>query len=135
MESLTFTVRRPRRAPATFAAPDLTLFCRLDELGLEAAGQRLDPDCAVLECRVPERDPWCRKCGAEGVPRDTVARRLAHDPFGHRPTTRLGGDPWFAPASPAVPDNDRVETLNCALSAGVEPVEVQLPVGRTAHAT
>lgn len=29
------------------------------------------------------------KCGAEGVPRDTVTRRLAHEPFGWRPTTLL----------------------------------------------
>ncbi len=26
---------------ATFARPDLTTFCRLDELGLEVTGQRL----------------------------------------------------------------------------------------------
>ena len=37
---------------AIFAAPDLTTFCRLDELGLEALGQRLEPDRAVLSCRV-----------------------------------------------------------------------------------
>ena len=71
---------------ATFAAPCLTTFCRLDELGLEAVGQHLDADRAVIECRVVDDDPWCRKCGAEGVPRDTVVRRLAHEPFGHRPT-------------------------------------------------
>ena len=74
---------------ATFATPDLTAFCRLDELGLEAVGQLLEPDRAVLECRLVETDPWCRKCGAEGVLRDTVTRRLAHEPFGHRPTTLL----------------------------------------------
>ena len=74
---------------ATFAAPDLTTFCRLDELGLEVIGQHLAPDRAVLECRVVEPDPWCRKCGAEGVARDTVIRRLAHEPFGHRPTTLM----------------------------------------------
>ena len=74
---------------ATFAAPDLTTFCRLDELGLEAVGQHLEPDRAVLECRVVDDDPWCRKCGAEGVARDTVTRPLAHEPFGHRPTTLL----------------------------------------------
>ena len=73
----------------TFATPDLTTFCRLDELGLEAVGQLLEPDRAVLECRVVDDDPWCRKCGAEGVPRDTVTRPLAHEPFGHRPTTLL----------------------------------------------
>ena len=74
---------------ATFAAPCLTTFCRLDELGLEAVGQHLDADRAVIECRVVDDDPWCRKCGAEGVPRDTVVRRLAHEPFGHRPTVLL----------------------------------------------
>jgi transposase len=71
---------------ATFAAPCLTTFCRLDGLGLEAVGQHLGADRAVIECRVVDDDPWCRKCGAEGVPRDTVVRRLAHEPFGHRPT-------------------------------------------------
>ncbi|MGO3251451.1 MAG: ISL3 family transposase, partial [Microbacterium gubbeenense] len=74
---------------ATFATPDLTTFCRLDELGLQAVGQRLESDRAVIECRVVDADPWCRGCGAEGVPRDTVTRRLAHEPFGHRPTTLL----------------------------------------------
>lgn len=74
---------------ATFAAPCLTTFCRLDELGLEAVGQHLVADRAVIECRVVEDDPWCRKCGVQGVPRDTVVRRLAHEPFGHRPTILL----------------------------------------------
>ena len=74
---------------ATFTAPDLTTFCRLEELGLEAVGQHLQPGRAVIECRVVEPDQWCRKCGCEGIPRDTVARRLAHEPFGHRPTTLL----------------------------------------------
>ena len=72
---------------ATFARPDLTTFARLDELGLEVVGQRLEPDRAVLACRVVEPDQWCRRCGCEGVPRDTVKRRLAHEPLGWRPTT------------------------------------------------
>jgi len=76
---------------AGFACPDLTTFCRLDELGLEVTGQRLDPDRAVLACRVTDPDDgsagWCRRCGCEGVPRDTVTRRLAHEPLGWRPTT------------------------------------------------
>ncbi|OMH22909.1 hypothetical protein BKD30_15380, partial [Tersicoccus phoenicis] len=50
-----------------FVRPDLTTFCRLDELGLEAVGQRVEPDRAVIQCRVLEPDPWCRECGAEGV--------------------------------------------------------------------
>ncbi|MYM20467.1 ISL3 family transposase [Brevibacterium sp. 5221] len=71
----------------TLARPDLTTFCRLDELGLVATGQRLEPERAVIECRLAEPDPWCRSCGAEATPRGTIARRLAHEPFGHRPTT------------------------------------------------
>jgi transposase len=72
---------------ATFVRPDLTTFCRLDELGLEVTGQRLEAGRAVLACRVVEPDRWCRRCGCEGVPRDTVVRRLAHEPLGWRPTT------------------------------------------------
>ncbi len=72
---------------ATFDCPDLTTFCRVDELGLEVVGQRLEPDRAVLACRVVEPDEWCRRCGCEGAPRDTVVRRLAHEPLGWRPTT------------------------------------------------
>jgi len=72
---------------ATFACPDLTTFARLDELGLEVVGQRLEPDRAVLACRVVDPDQWCRRCGCEGAPRDTVTRRLAHEPLGWRPTT------------------------------------------------
>nr|WP_194720363.1 ISL3 family transposase [Cellulosimicrobium arenosum] len=76
---------------ATFHSPDLTTFCCLDELGLVVVGQRLEPDRAALECRVVARvdDAFCRGCGAEGVLRDTVTRRLAHEPFGWRPTTLL----------------------------------------------
>ena len=72
---------------ATFARPDLTRFCRLDELGLAVTGQRVKPDRAVLACRVVEPDQWCRRCRCEGVPRDTVTRELAHEPLGWRPTT------------------------------------------------
>jgi transposase len=76
-------------AVAGFARPDLTTFCGLDELGLVVTGQRLEPDRAVLACRVLEPDQWCRRCGCEGVPRDSVVRQLAHEPFGWRPTTLL----------------------------------------------
>ncbi|MCC2594716.1 ISL3 family transposase [Tessaracoccus sp. OS52] len=73
-------------AGAGYDCPDLTTFCRLDELGLEAVGQRLEPDRAVLACRVVEPDKWCRRCGCEGTARGTVKRRLAHEPLGWRPT-------------------------------------------------
>ncbi len=74
---------------ATFAPPELGAFCRLDELGLQVVGQRLEPDRAVLACQVVEPDEWCRRCGCRGVPRDTVTRRLAHEPLGWRPTILL----------------------------------------------
>ena len=71
----------------TFASPDLSTFCRLDELGLAVVGQRVGADRAVLACRVVEPDDWCRQCGCQGIARVTVVRRLAHEPFGWRPTT------------------------------------------------
>ena len=74
---------------ATFACPDLTTFARLDELGLTVVGQHLEPTRAVLACRVVEPDSWCRRCGCEGSPRDSVTRRLAHEPLGWRPTVLL----------------------------------------------
>ena len=82
---------------ATFGCPDLTTFCRLDELGLVVVGPRLEPDRAVLACRVLEADVgtegWCRRCGCAGRLRDTVTRELAHEPVGWRPTTLLVDDP------------------------------------------
>jgi len=48
---------------AGFGRPDLTMFCRLDELGLVVTGQRLEHDRAVLACRVVEADDWCHRCG------------------------------------------------------------------------
>ncbi len=76
---------------ATFDAPDLTTFARLDEFGLVVVGQRLEPDRVVLACRVVARDDdaFCRGCGAVGTPRGTVSRHLAHEPFGWRPVTLL----------------------------------------------
>lgn len=71
---------------ATFTAPDLTTFCRLDELGLEALGQHVTARRAVIACRVVAPDDWCRECGCRGVVRDTVTRELAHEPLGWRPT-------------------------------------------------
>jgi transposase len=74
---------------ATFACPDLTMFCRLDELGLEVVGQQVLAERTVLACRVVEADAWCARCGELGSARDTVTRRLAHEPFGWRPTMLL----------------------------------------------
>lgn len=75
---------------ATFAIPDLTVFCGLDELGLVAIGQRLDPDRVVIERRVAEPERWCRGCGCQALSRGGMEiRMLAHEPFGHRLTTLL----------------------------------------------
>jgi Transposase IS116/IS110/IS902 family len=67
----------------TFTSPDLTTFCRLEELGLEAVGQRLDSDRAVLACRVVAPDQWCRRCGCGGAGAGRRGRRRHRRP-GHR---------------------------------------------------
>ena len=73
-------------ANTIFDRPDLSVFTRLDDLGLEVTGQRMLPDHAVLACRITGEDRWCRRCGCQGISRDTVVRRLAHEPCGWRPT-------------------------------------------------
>lgn len=71
---------------STFTAPDLTTFAGLNQLGLTAIGQHLSTAKAEILCHVTTPDPWCRICGGTAVPRDIVTRRLAHQPFGWRPT-------------------------------------------------
>ena len=47
---------------------------------------------AIPACHVVDADPgdrWCRRCGYQGVVRDSVVRRLVHEPFGWRPTTLM----------------------------------------------
>ena len=70
----------------TFDRPDLSAFTRLYDLGLEVTGQCIEADHAVLACRITGADRWCRRCGCQGICRDTVVRRLAHEPYGWRPT-------------------------------------------------
>ena len=70
----------------TFDRPDLSAFTGLDDLGLEVTGQHIEPDHAVLACRITGEDRWCRRCGCQGESRDTVIRRPAHVPCGWRPT-------------------------------------------------
>ena len=88
MEVLTPPHRKTSWGDSTFATPDLTTFARLDALGLQVTGQFLEPDRAVLACRVLDRDPTCGRCSQQGL-RDSTTRRLAHEPLGWRPTILL----------------------------------------------
>lgn len=73
----------------TFSTPDLTTFCHLDTLDLDCVGQHITDRESVLLCVPTNDDDWCHRCGGHGTPRDTLTRRLAHEPFGHRPTTLM----------------------------------------------
>jgi transposase len=128
---------------ATFTRPDLTAFCRLDELGMEVLGQHLAPDRAVLACRLVEADQWCGRCGCQGSARDTVTRRLAHEPLGWRPTTLLVtvrryrcadcGHVWRQDTSRAA--EPRAKLSRAALRWALEALVVQhLTVARIAEA-
>lgn len=50
-----------------------------------------------------EPDDWCRECGCQAMARDAVVWRLAHEPFGWRPTPAAS----WRPA-----DSDHGYTLN-----------------------
>lgn len=66
--------------------PCLDRFCRLDRLGLSVTAQRVEPDHTVLRCRPTTPPSPCPGCGGPGVRHDAVLRRLAHVPFGWKPT-------------------------------------------------
>ena len=71
---------------AGFACSDLTTFCRLDELGLEVTGQRLEEGRACWPAGWWSRTSGVIAAAAKASRRYTVQRRLAHEPFGWRPT-------------------------------------------------
>lgn len=73
----------------TFSTPDLSSFCELNKLGLVATGQHLDKKRAFIKCRFNKQPEPCSKCGDFGLSRGSIERRLAHMPYGHRPTTLL----------------------------------------------
>ena len=66
--------------------PCLDTFCRLDRLGLSVTAQRVEPDHTVLRCRPTTPPSPCPGCAGPGVRHDAVLRRLAHVPFGWKPT-------------------------------------------------
>ena len=72
---------------ATFSAPDMTIYCGLEELGLVAVGMCCQGGGFVLKCRVANPVRLCPGCGCPGYSLGSRTRRLAHEPQGHQPTT------------------------------------------------
>ena len=72
---------------ATFSAPDMTIYCGLEELGLVAVGMRCQGGGFVLKCRAASPARLCPGCGRPGYSLGSRTRRLAHEPRGHQPTT------------------------------------------------
>lgn len=113
----------------TFYTSGLSSFCELNQLGLIATGQHLDKKHATIECRFTKAPEPCPKCGALGLSRGTVERRLAHLPYGHRPTTLLlrirrwkcsnCNSFWQENSSSAAPSRSRLSygAIHWALSA------------------
>ena len=64
----------------------LDSFCRLDRLGLTVTGQLVEPDHTVLTCIPTTPAVSCAGCDGPGARYDTVVRRLAHVPYGWKPT-------------------------------------------------
>ncbi len=97
----------------------------------------------MLACRVTDSDRWCRRCGCEGVLRDTVTRMLAHEPFGWRPITRSSrpaatGAPGAGTSgdrTSAVAADPRAELTRGGLSWALSAIVCQyLTVARVAEA-
>lgn len=127
----------------TFVQPDVATFAGIDGLGLVVTGQHISPSQAVLACRIARPDDWCDRCGCQGVARGTVTRRLAHEPFGWRPTVlivtlrryRCGGcgHVWRQDMSQAA--DSRMKLSKSAQRWALEAVVLaHLPVLRVAEA-
>ena len=67
---------------ATFSAPDMTIYCGLEELGLVAVGMCCQGGGFVLKCRVANPVRLCPGCGCPGYSLGSRTRRLAHEPRG-----------------------------------------------------
>lgn len=128
---------------ATFATPDLSRFTGLDGFGLRAIGQRIEHDRAVIACRVGADVDWCRRCGCQGSPRDTVVRKLTREPFGWRPTIlhvvvrrfRCSGSRHVWRQDTAAAAAPRAKLTKTALRWALEALVVQkLTVARVADA-
>ena len=67
-------------------ALSLDLFCRLDRLGLTAIDMDVQPDHSVVVCRPTTPAGKCPDCGGPGRCHDRVVRKIAHVPYGWKPT-------------------------------------------------
>lgn len=65
-----------------FDRPDPSVFTRLDCLGLEVTGHRIDPAHSVSASRIAGDHRRCRRYGCPGEACGTVPWRLAHEPYG-----------------------------------------------------
>lgn len=122
---------------AGFACPDLTTFCRLDELGPVVTGQQLEPDRAFLACRVvaPEvatvMAPFHTARSADEA-LDECRRRVQQTIHGHRDRK---GDPLYNCCLTLRTGADLLTDKQCArldaLFADDAHVEVQATWGST----
>lgn len=62
-DSYTLHPKELNMPTTTFDSPDLSVFTLQDAQGLEATGRRIQPDHALLDCRIAGEDQWCRRCG------------------------------------------------------------------------
>ena len=76
-------------------SPCLDSFCRLDRLGLTVTGQIVGPEHSVLMCVPTTPATPCPDCAGPGRRHDTVIRKLAHVPFGWKPTILSVGVPRY----------------------------------------
>ncbi|EEJ53573.1 hypothetical protein HMPREF0577_1504 [Mobiluncus mulieris ATCC 35243] len=55
-------------------------------MGITVVSQQVNPHQAVLNCKIARKGEFCQLCGVQGVARGTRLHRLAHLPYGSRPT-------------------------------------------------
>lgn len=67
-------------------SPDLSVFSRVDVLGLQVNAQQVWPDKTILFCTLTVPDPGCPSCGRNGVVHDRVVRKFTHLPVGRKTT-------------------------------------------------
>jgi hypothetical protein len=69
-----------RDMPPSFLRPRLGSFCRLDEIGLQVMGQRLEPGRAVLACLVIETDETGSNTGSLTIDSPAGGKQVSTGP-------------------------------------------------------